>query len=214
MKTTAWAWLTAGVLALGVNGFYQDGGAAWLHRAVGQIRAGVSQGSSLLADLATGQFDRFLMQANLLQARAQTATSCRGSVAVARMRERIARTQDRVARFDAMSARRQGALAQMESSRAEMEAKLAGMQFASYESDESEGSSSSCRRVVVHVPEVHVSVPGVDVRVPQVHAHVPEVHVSIPQMHINVPQISVHQPAVDVRVPSVHVDVPQVAAPI
>ncbi|MGD0760452.1 MAG: hypothetical protein ABR921_16250 [Candidatus Sulfotelmatobacter sp.] len=32
MKTQAWAWLTAGVVALGLNGFYHDGGAAWAHR--------------------------------------------------------------------------------------------------------------------------------------------------------------------------------------
>ncbi len=33
MKTTqGWGWLTAGVLALGLNGIYHDGGAAWAHR--------------------------------------------------------------------------------------------------------------------------------------------------------------------------------------
>ncbi len=35
MKTTqGWGWLAAGVLALGLNGIYQDGGAAWAHRIV------------------------------------------------------------------------------------------------------------------------------------------------------------------------------------
>jgi hypothetical protein len=38
MKTTqAWGWLAAGVLALGLNGIYHDGGAAWAHRAVGRV---------------------------------------------------------------------------------------------------------------------------------------------------------------------------------
>ena len=38
MKTTqAWAWLTAGVLALGLNGFYHDGGAVWAHRIADQL---------------------------------------------------------------------------------------------------------------------------------------------------------------------------------
>ena len=33
MKTTqGWGWLAAGVLALGLNGFYQDGGLARAHR--------------------------------------------------------------------------------------------------------------------------------------------------------------------------------------
>jgi hypothetical protein len=35
----AWGWLAAGVLALGLNGIYQDGGAAWAHRAVTQVMA-------------------------------------------------------------------------------------------------------------------------------------------------------------------------------
>lgn len=190
MKTTAWGWLTAGVLALGLNGFYQDGGAAWLHRAVEQVRAEVAHGSGLLADLATGKIDRFMLRANILQARTQTAASCRASVATAKVQGKIARTQGQLAHFEVMSARQRAAFARMEARRAEMEAKLADMQFTPYEF---ESSTPVCRRIVVHVPEVHVNVP---------------------EVHVSVPRITVHQPAVKVEVPAVHVEVPEVTAPI
>ena len=36
-NTQAWGWLAAGVLALGLNGMYQDGGAAWAQRVVNQV---------------------------------------------------------------------------------------------------------------------------------------------------------------------------------
>jgi len=46
MKTTqGWGWLAAGVLALGLNGFYQDGGAAWAHRIMDHVTARVADRS-------------------------------------------------------------------------------------------------------------------------------------------------------------------------
>ena len=46
MKNTyAWGWLAAGVLALGLNGIYQDGGAAWAHRALDQGVARLAESS-------------------------------------------------------------------------------------------------------------------------------------------------------------------------
>src|SRR5271170_250460 len=46
MKTTqGWGWLTAGVLALGLNGFYHDGGVAWAHRIMDHVTARVADRS-------------------------------------------------------------------------------------------------------------------------------------------------------------------------
>ena len=59
MKTTqAWAWLAAGVLALGLNGFYQDGGAAWAHRIVDGAIEQVASRSGTLVDLASAAHTR------------------------------------------------------------------------------------------------------------------------------------------------------------
>src|SRR5271169_2567233 len=92
MKTThattrAWGWLVAGVLALGLNGFYQDGGAAWAHR----IADRVVERSGALADLASEQVDRFREMADLVAVRDET-TSCRLATAAARYRTEMART--------------------------------------------------------------------------------------------------------------------------
>ena len=59
MKTRrAWAWLAAGVLALGLNGFYQDGGAAWAHRAMDGLTVRVAERSLTLLSLASEALDR------------------------------------------------------------------------------------------------------------------------------------------------------------
>ncbi|MGB8762413.1 MAG: hypothetical protein WCD01_16045, partial [Candidatus Sulfotelmatobacter sp.] len=77
MKTTqAWGWLAAGVLALGLNGFYQDGGAAWAHRIVDGAIGQVADRSWALVDLASQRVDRVAERANLVAAQDETA-SCR-----------------------------------------------------------------------------------------------------------------------------------------
>src|ERR1039458_1068039 len=83
MKSTqAWGWLAAGVMALGLNGFYHDGGAAWAHRAVDQGMAGVSERTEGVVALAAGRADWFVAKAQTVAARDETA-SCRLAEAVA-----------------------------------------------------------------------------------------------------------------------------------
>ena len=122
MKTTqAWGWLTAGVLALGLNGIYQDGGAAWAHRIVD--RAAYSSGAVLA--LASGRADQFLTQARMVATRDE-GQPCRIAAAVARVR--MARTDAGFARFDVMSAREEAQWARVEAERARAQA--ARIQFA------------------------------------------------------------------------------------
>lgn len=49
----AWYWLAAGVLALGLNGYYQDGGFQGLHRLTGCARASFAQTRGQFGEMAT-----------------------------------------------------------------------------------------------------------------------------------------------------------------
>ena len=70
-RSRAWGWLAAGVLALGLNGFYQDGGFAWAHRVADRI---VERSQAVIA-LAKGQADEFLAQARILTVRSEDVSS-------------------------------------------------------------------------------------------------------------------------------------------
>jgi hypothetical protein len=142
MKTQAWTWLTAGVLALGLNGFYQDGGAAWAHRLVDRGIAMADRSEAVLA-LATGRADWFMAKAKVVTAREETE-SCRVAAAMARVQTKMARTQGGFAQFEAMSDRQEAALARLEANRARIEAKVARVRFAP----------------VAFEPEIHVVCPG------------------------------------------------------
>ena len=49
----AWYWLAAGVLALGLNGYYQDGGFQGLHRLAGCTRLSLAQTRGQFSEMAT-----------------------------------------------------------------------------------------------------------------------------------------------------------------
>ena len=105
MKTTqGWGWLVAGVLALGLNGFYHDGGAVWAHRVVNQVAAGVGERTEGVLALAAGRADWFVAKAERAAAHDETA-SCRLATALARVQTKVARTQAGFAGFEAISAR-------------------------------------------------------------------------------------------------------------
>ncbi len=113
MKTTqAWGWLTAGVLALGLNGFYHDAGAEWAHRLVDRV----VYSSAAVVALASGRADQFLEQAKMVVARDETQ-SCRLGTAMARIQTRVARADTGFVRFDAMSAREEAQLARLDGCR-------------------------------------------------------------------------------------------------
>lgn len=166
MKTTeAWAWLTAGVLALGLNGFYHDGGAAWAHRIVDQV----TEQSEAVVDLASQRVDGFMGKASLVAARDETA-SCRLAAAVARFQSKIARTQTGMAHFEAMSARQEASLARMESNRARIEAQIARVRIVPVVFSTVDIPAVSCPRVRVSVPRVNIpQVPRVRIPAPIVH---------------------------------------------
>src|SRR5689334_12878702 len=126
MKTTqAWAWLTAGVLALGLNGIYQDGGAQWAHRIVEE---GVYRAAAVLEPLS-GRVDQFLAEAQMAAVRTET-NNCRLATALTRLQSAAARDHGGMALIDAMSALGEAQWAWLEANRARIEAQAARAQFA------------------------------------------------------------------------------------
>jgi len=164
MKTQAWGWLTAGVLALGLNGIYHDGGAEWAHRIVNHV----GYSSAAVVALASGRADQFLEQAKMVVARDETQ-SCRLGTALARVQARVARTDTGLARFEAMSAREEAQLARLEANRARIEALAARSEFATFV----EPVTFDAPNVRVICPRVRVNVP----RMPMIRMKAPVVHV-------------------------------------
>jgi hypothetical protein len=156
-----WYWLAAGVMALGLNGAYHDGGTEWAHRLVNRSAAVVA--------LASGQADLFLASA-----REQTVI-CRVAREMALFQTKMARTQTGFAHFDAMTARQQAALARLEGNRARfeagrarMEAEVARLDFASASLSPEFGAAFGPKRIQLPVicPRLRVNIPRTFVRVP------------------------------------------------
>jgi hypothetical protein len=152
-----WGWLAAGVLALGLNGIYHDGGAAWARQAVGQVIERIESRTSPVLALAVGRADWFLTQAKITAAQEQTA-SCRVATAVARFQTKMARSQTGMARIEEMSAREEAAFARIEANRARIEAQVVRARF-----EPAMFNSVVCPRVRVRVPRMQISAPVVHV---------------------------------------------------
>jgi hypothetical protein len=168
MKTTqGWGWLLAGVLALGGNGFYQDGGAAWAHRAVDGVAARIAERSEVLADLAAERVDGFKRAS--LAAVPDKTVACPLATAMARFETKTARTQRGMSRLEAMSARHEAGLARGEAQRARMEVQVARVRLTPVAFHTEEIPVAVCPRVRLDVSRGNVPrVPGVRVRTPVV----------------------------------------------
>ncbi len=156
-NTQAWGWLVAGVLALGLNGIYQDGGAAWVHRAVSQVTAKISEPAEGVLALASGHADWFMVKSRMVNAR-DTTSSCRLATAMARIQARVARAQTGFTDLEAMSAREEAQMARLEANPARIEAEVARKPFAQVDFD-----PVVCPRVRVSIPRVRISVPGIHI---------------------------------------------------
>jgi hypothetical protein len=167
MKTQAWGWLAAAVLAAGVNSSYHEGGMQWAHEIVDRV--GHNTGAVLA--LATGRADQFLAEARTLNVE-RHGSQCPLTAAMAQVQSAVDQSQSEFAGFQAMSDREQAQLARIEANRARIEAhvqaKLARVRFV----------EANFNRVVVKVPEitcprVRVSIP----RIPRINVPAPTVHV-------------------------------------
>lgn len=159
-------------MALGLNGFYQDGGAAWAHSVVNCVVSRIADRSEAVLALATGRADWFFAKANLGVARSQTA-SCKLASAVERVQTGMARSQSREAHFEAMSARREAVLARLDANRARIEAQVARVRIAPVAFNMSKIDVVSCQQVRVNIPRLNVP------RLPMIRIPAPVVRVDV-----------------------------------
>ena len=165
MKTQAWGWLAAAVMAAGLNANYHDGGMQWAHEFADRVQ----HNSEAVLALATGRADQFLVEAQMLTAKRETSTSCPFAAALVQ-----AENQDewKSEEFEVMSAREQAALARLAAKRVQMEVRLANMRIpARMSAVVIPNPQVSCRRVRVNIPRLpmikmpatptfHIEAPG------------------------------------------------------
>lgn len=186
MKTQAFGWLAAAVLAAGLNASYHDGGLEWAHRAASRVE----HNSAAVLALASGHVGQFLAEARLasdqmlasdqvMVARSETA-SCPWSAAVARAQARMARGQARMAsaqtkfaRLEEMSSHQQARWQEMEAHQAEIQARIAAQtdhlraRFVDFDpvALRSVEMPTRCQRIRVNVPQMptlHIQAPQID----------------------------------------------------
>jgi len=163
MKSTqGLGWLAAGVLALGLNGFYQDGGLDWAHQAAERV----GHSTAAVLALASGRADQFLADVQQVAVHPEAA-SCPIATVMAQVQSRVARGQAGAAKVEALSAQMEAFSARQEAQRARLEAIRARIEAraerfrvtaTSFETPSlrtvSLGSMQipSCRRIRVEVP--------------------------------------------------------------
>src|SRR5579862_2201205 len=99
----AWYWLAAGVLALGLNGAYQDGEFQWAHR--------IADRSAVLVQQVRDEECRFVAMAEMMLGHEPSGLE--------RAQDRLARVQDRFSRQQMDRMQRQMETAQFQVERAQ-----------------------------------------------------------------------------------------------
>src|SRR5215831_8242332 len=106
MKTQAWGWLAAAVLAAGLNSSYHNGGLQWAH----EIADRVEHNTGAVLALATGRADEFLAEARMLKVESgddvavnnHEGSQCPFATAWARAQSSFDQSQAEVGRFQAL----------------------------------------------------------------------------------------------------------------
>jgi len=180
MKTQAWGWLAAAVLAAGLNSSYHNGGLQWAH----EIASRVEHNSNAVLALATGRADQFLAEARLLNP--DRAADAAGDIdasdnadkaapmcpfEMARVQRSFGRSPLQFDQFQAMSDREQARLDRLEAQRTRIEHEVRArmsrvrMQTADFRSLNVEIPQVKCPRVRVNIPNI----PNIRVPAPEVH---------------------------------------------
>ena len=167
MKTQAWGWLAAAVLAAGLNSSYHQGGMQWAHEIVDRV----GHNSGAVLALATGRADQFLAEARMLNVE-RHESQCPLTAAMAQVQSSVDQPQFEFDGFQAMSDREQAQLARIEANRARIEAqvqaRLARVRFV----------EANFNPVVVKVPKI--ACPRVRVNIPRM----PRIRVPAPAVHV------------------------------
>ncbi|HTU42847.1 MAG TPA: hypothetical protein VMF10_14150 [Candidatus Aquilonibacter sp.] len=159
-STNAWGWLAAGVLALGLNGIYHDGGSAWAHRVLEPVIGRIAQRTAPVLALASGDAEGFVAETRAAFANNEIA-SCRWAASLARVESGAAGLQSGFARLQAVSAReeaqfarRQAEMARLEATRARIEARMASIRIPDVKVDV---DVPACPRIHVNIPRVSIT---------------------------------------------------------
>ncbi|HLV88798.1 MAG TPA: hypothetical protein VKV39_17565 [Candidatus Sulfotelmatobacter sp.] len=183
MKTQAWGWLVAGVLAAGLNASYHDRGLEMAHHVAHRIE----HNTAAVLALASGHADRFLTEARIIAAH-NDGTSCPLTNALARVQAKMQGSEMNFDRMEvladqeeavtdqvqALSDRRQAALERMEGQRVVIENELA--------------AQSARLRVAL------VGLTPADVRVMRT-GQCPRIHLNVQRMPVvNIPAPAIHIP--------------------
>jgi hypothetical protein len=168
MKTQAWGWLTAAVLAAGLNASYHDGGMQWAHR----IADRVEHNSNAVLALATGHANEFVTEARVLSPRAQRS-SCPLAAAAATManlQTTFSWSGDDFDQWQAFSDREQAQLDRLQANTARIQARVTRLRI----------PAVAMSPVVVRTPQVTIC-PRVRVTVPRI----PQVKMpAMPVVHV------------------------------
>ena len=152
MKTQAWGWLAAAVMAAGLNASYHDGGLGWAHEIANQVK----HNTGAVLALATGRADEFLTEASFVAASKRSAP-CPFAAALAEARTVTIPRHVELERFQVMSAREQAKLANLEMERARIQARVAELHIPPMALTPVVVQApirSVCPRVRVHMPRI------------------------------------------------------------
>ena len=192
MKTQAWGWLAAAVLAAGLNSSYHEGGMQWAHGIVDRV--GHNTGAVLA--LATGRADQFLAEARMLKldrnadkvVTSEENAQCPFAAAMAQVQTNLDETQSEFDGIQALSTREQAKLARLEANRArvqaQLQAKLARIRFA--DNNFTAVDDTDFTPVVVRVPRIQCPrVRVVTPRIPRVRVKIPRIEVPAPVLEVD-----------------------------
>jgi hypothetical protein len=163
MKTQAWGWLAAAVMAAGLNASYHNGGLHWAHQVVNRV----TYNAGTVIALATGHIDQ--LQVRMLTAQNET-TSCPLATALARAENNWDRSETSQENLEAMSAREEARLARLEANRIRIEAQVARLRLPAVALSHVVVPGPRCS----FCPRVRVNMP----RLPVINA--PVVHLDLP----------------------------------
>jgi hypothetical protein len=218
MKSKAYGWLAAAVLAAGLNASYHDGGLEWAHQAID----GIGHNVSAVLALASGHADQFLAEAQLASAKNETP-ACRLATAWTQIQTKMAQGENRLARMqsrffktgfedrelaqsqraldelarksEVMAAQQEAAMDRIEAKRVRMEAETERhLQETMVMARIRPVAAMQMVKMETGCQHLRVTVPKI--RIPQVHIpeiDVPDVH--IPRVHI--PEMNVSSMSVE-----------------
>jgi hypothetical protein len=159
--TKAWYWLAAGVLALGLNGYYQDGGMQALHRISNRATTAVAETRAQLQEAAVMTQVAFAEHATC-QEHARTQVAVNAPMMPAEAEARVAEIHARLARAEAAQMRAQLAGMEQVMMRREMRQARVEIQNGRLELQADPGQ---VRLLLPPVPRVEVNVPQAAVRI-------------------------------------------------